>query len=63
MDNIPPRFKRTGKRNEIFIATKFGANAPSGKMIDGSPEYVKQACYKSLERLGVDQIDLFYAHR
>lgn len=58
-----PRFKRTGKRNEIFIATKFGAGSPSGKIIDGSPAYVKEACQKSLEKLGVDQIDLYYAHR
>ncbi|KAI0266183.1 NADP-dependent oxidoreductase domain-containing protein [Gloeopeniophorella convolvens] len=56
-------FKRTGKRNEIFLATKFGANPPSGRIIDCSPEYVKQAANKSLERLGVDYIDLFYAHR
>jgi aryl-alcohol dehydrogenase-like predicted oxidoreductase len=57
------RFKRTGKRNEIFIASKFGAGSPSGKMVDGSPAYVKEACQKSLEKLGVDQIDLYYAHR
>ncbi|KAH9970179.1 Aldo/keto reductase [Lactifluus volemus] len=55
--------KRTGKRNEIFLATKFGAGAPSGKMIDGSPAYVKEACNKSLGKLGVGYIDLFYAHR
>jgi aryl-alcohol dehydrogenase-like predicted oxidoreductase len=57
------RFKRTGKRNEIFLATKFGAGSPSGKIIDGSPAYVKEACNKSLAKLGVDYIDLFYAHR
>ncbi|KAI0247981.1 NADP-dependent oxidoreductase domain-containing protein [Lactifluus subvellereus] len=56
-------FKRTGKRSDIFLATKFGAGSPSGKMIDGSPAYVKEACNKSLERLGVDCIDLYYAHR
>ncbi|KAI9431957.1 NADP-dependent oxidoreductase domain-containing protein [Lactarius indigo] len=43
-------FKRTGKRSEIFLATKFGAGAPSGKVIDCSPAY-------SLERLGIDYID------
>ena len=58
-----PRFKRTGKRNEIFVATKFGAGSSSGKTVDGSPAYVKEACQKSLEKLGVDQIDLYYAHR
>jgi aryl-alcohol dehydrogenase-like predicted oxidoreductase len=57
------RLKRTGKRNELFLATKFGASSPSGKMIDGSPAYVKEACNKSLEKLGVNYIDLFYAHR
>jgi len=56
-------FKRTEKRDKIFIATKFGAGSPSGKTIDGSPAWVKEACGKSLEKLGVDQIDLFYAHR
>jgi len=56
-------FKRTGKRSDIFLATKFGAGSSSGKMIDCSPAYVKEACNKSLERLGVDYIDLFYAHR
>ncbi|KAI0296285.1 NADP-dependent oxidoreductase domain-containing protein [Multifurca ochricompacta] len=56
-------FKRTGKRNEIFLATKFGAGSPSGKLIDGSPAYVKEAFNKSLEKLGVDYVDLYYAHR
>ncbi|KAF9566054.1 Aldo/keto reductase [Agrocybe pediades] len=53
-------FKRTGKRNEIFLATKFGitSGAPNGK-----PEYVREACEKSLKRLGVDTIDLYYVHR
>jgi aryl-alcohol dehydrogenase-like predicted oxidoreductase len=58
-----PRFKRTGKRNEIFVATKIGAGSPSGKIIDCSPAYVKQACHNSLKKLGVDYIDLLYAHR
>ena len=57
------RFARTGKRSEIFLATKFGAGAPSGKMIDCSPAWVKEALNKSLEKLGVDYIDLYYAHR
>jgi aryl-alcohol dehydrogenase-like predicted oxidoreductase len=55
--------KRSGKRNEIFLATKFGGGSSSGKIIDCSPAYAKEACQKSLEKLGVDQIDLFYAHR
>jgi aryl-alcohol dehydrogenase-like predicted oxidoreductase len=56
-------FKRTGKRDKIFVATKIGAGSPSGKIIDCSPAYVKEACQKSLEKLGVDYIDLLYAHR
>ncbi|KAK0486611.1 NADP-dependent oxidoreductase domain-containing protein [Armillaria novae-zelandiae] len=53
-------FKRTGKRSEIFLTSKFGItmNGPRG-----DPEYVKQQCAKSLERLGVDYIDLYYQHR
>ena len=57
------RFKRTGKRNEIFLATKFGVTWGRDKSITGDPEYVKEACEKSLKRLGVDQIDLYYMHR
>ncbi|ORX89647.1 Aldo/keto reductase [Basidiobolus meristosporus CBS 931.73] len=53
-------FKRTGKRNEIFLATKFGIT-PSG--INGKPEYVRLSVEKSLARLGVEQIDLYYLHR
>lgn len=61
-------FARTGKRDEIFIATKF-ANKREGEgknmkmIVDSSPEYVKQACEKSLKRLGIKTIDLYYCHR
>ncbi|KAF9038985.1 Aldo/keto reductase [Hymenopellis radicata] len=48
------------KRSSIFLATKFGVSPTGGK---GDPEYVKQQCNKSLERLGVDHIDLYYQHR
>jgi len=52
-------FKRTGKRDQIFLATKFGyASAKNFKHIDSSAEYCKKACEKSLETLGVDYIDL-----
>ncbi|KAJ4357830.1 uncharacterized protein N0V89_002406 [Didymosphaeria variabile] len=53
------------KREHIFLATKFA----NRKMDDGSfkidstPEYAKQACYKSLERLGLPNVDLYYVHR
>ncbi|TFK66087.1 Aldo/keto reductase [Pluteus cervinus] len=58
-DLIGKWFKRTGKRNEIFLATKFGG----GAQIRGDPEYVDECIEKSLSRLGVDYVDLFYAHR
>lgn len=62
---IYSRFKRTGKRKEIFIATKFGIDVSVGipPGIRGDREYVKQQINKSLERLGVDSIDLVYCHR
>jgi len=59
-------FKRTGNRKDIFLASKFGFLLnEQGQIVgvDTSPEYVKKACAKSLERLGVDTIDLYYAHR
>jgi aryl-alcohol dehydrogenase-like predicted oxidoreductase len=49
------------KRADIFLATKFAVK--EGHVIDSSPEYVKIACDKSLKRLGVKQIDLYYCHR
>lgn len=54
------------KRKDIFLATKFAfvhAGDKPGPMIDSSPEYLKDACEKSLKRLGVDTIDLYYCHR
>ncbi|CAK5274103.1 unnamed protein product [Mycena citricolor] len=63
-DLIGQWFKRTGKRDEIFLASKFGFIGMSGdRVIDGSPEYVRTAVEKSLSRLGVDTIDLYYLHR
>ncbi|KAF4302565.1 pyridoxine 4-dehydrogenase [Botryosphaeria dothidea] len=63
-------FKRTGKRDQIFLASKFGgpvgaASKPDSKdhKIRTDPAYVKQACQRSLDRLGVDTIDLYYVHR
>ncbi|KAI0371376.1 Aldo/keto reductase [Pilatotrama ljubarskyi] len=56
--------KKTGKRNDIFLATKFGLAAGiPGRMVCGDPEYVPKAIDKSLERLGVDYVDLWYLHR
>ncbi len=53
-----------GRRGVIVLASKFGnmrAGAP--RPVDGRPEYVPVACEASLKRLGVDVIDLYYAHR
>ena len=54
------------RRDEIVIATKFGnVRGADGTYlrIDGSPQYVRSACDASLQRLGVDHIDLYYLHR
>ena len=57
----------SGRREEVVLATKFGnvpdPEDPTHRWIDGSPEYVKRACDASLQRLGVDHIDLYYQHR
>src|SRR4051812_40083323 len=55
-----------GRRDEVFLATKFGnVRDAQGAWIDVSvrPEYVLEACDKSLKRLGVSVIDLYYQHR
>jgi aryl-alcohol dehydrogenase-like predicted oxidoreductase len=52
------------RRSEATIATKFGQLMKDGKrVVCGTPEYVKSACDASLQRLGIDTIDLYYAHR
>ena len=53
--------KRTGKRSEVFLASKFGFK--SDLSLDGSKENVKLSVESSLARLGVDYIDLYYLHR
>ena len=55
-----------GRRDEVVLATKFGnVRTKEGAFlgIRGTPEYVREACDASLERLGVDHIDLYYQHR
>jgi aryl-alcohol dehydrogenase-like predicted oxidoreductase len=55
-----------GRRDEVVLATKFGnVRSETGAFlgIEGSPDYVRKACDASLERLGVDHIDLYYQHR
>ncbi len=53
-------------RDKVVIATKFGfvrSRDETLSGVNGKPEYVKQACEASLKRLGVERIDLYYAHR
>lgn len=53
-----------GKWEGIFLATKFGFVVRDGERdIDCSPEHVQEACEASLQRLGIETIDLYYAHR
>ena len=55
-----------GRREQVVLATKFGnERRPDGSWvgINGRPKYVRAACEASLERLGVDVIDLYYQHR
>lgn len=57
-------FKETGRRKEIFLCSKFANSLVNGQhIVRGDKEYVHQACKDSLERLGVDKIDLYYQHR
>jgi aryl-alcohol dehydrogenase-like predicted oxidoreductase len=59
------RGARDGRAGErVLIATKFGIIRERGaKRLDGSPAYVARACDASLQRLGVNTIDLYYLHR
>src|SRR5580704_10320549 len=53
-----------GRRNEVAIATKFGFVIGTGvTQLDGSPANAHRAVEGSLQRLGVDVIDLYYLHR
>jgi aryl-alcohol dehydrogenase-like predicted oxidoreductase len=56
-----------GRRSGVVLATKFGFVADqelaATRKLDGRPEYVHRACEASLQRLGVDTIDLYYLHR
>jgi aryl-alcohol dehydrogenase-like predicted oxidoreductase len=54
------------RRDRVILATKFGivrGEDKSFRGVNGSPEYVHQACHASLQRLGTDYIDLYYLHR
>jgi aryl-alcohol dehydrogenase-like predicted oxidoreductase len=56
-----------GRRNQVFLATKFGIvrdpNDPQKRGVDGSPAYVRKSVEGSLQRLGIETIDLYYQHR
>ena len=55
-----------GRREGVVLATKFGnVRGPDGAWlgVNGRPDYVRRACDASLQRLGVDHIDLYYQHR
>jgi len=56
-----------GRRDQVFLATKFGIQRdpanPKRRGISGKPDYVRLSCEASLQRLKVEQIDLYYQHR
>ena len=55
-----------GRRDEVVLATKFGnVRGPKDEYLgsDGKPAYVRPACEASLQRLGIETIDLYYQHR
>ncbi|MGA3067315.1 MAG: aldo/keto reductase [Tepidisphaeraceae bacterium] len=54
------------RRDQVVLATKFGnLRAADGTFlgVSGKPQYVREACEASLQRLGVETIDLYYQHR
>ncbi|MBT2372800.1 aldo/keto reductase [Pseudomonas fluorescens] len=56
-----------GKRDQVFLASKFGivrdpAN-PALRGVNGRPEYIRQSIDGTLQRLGIDTLDLYYQHR
>lgn len=56
-----------GRRDEVFLATKFGIvgdpRDATVRRVNGSPEYVRASIDASLQRLGVDHVELYYQHR
>ncbi|MCS4504849.1 aldo/keto reductase [Arhodomonas aquaeolei] len=64
-EELLARFLKEGG-SDAFIATKFGIRKAPGeyaRTIDNSPDYIRQACDASLQRLGRERIDLYYVHR
>ncbi len=68
-ESLIGRFIKEGgaaRRAQVVVATKFGIVREPGRYerrIDNSPAYIRSACEASLQRLGVDSIDLYYCHR
>ncbi|KAG6856538.1 hypothetical protein H0H87_003357, partial [Tephrocybe sp. NHM501043] len=65
-DLIGKWFTETGRRSEIFLATKFGAwdvNNPQVRKANSKPSYIRGQIQRSLARLQTDYIDLYYQHR
>ncbi|KAG5917594.1 hypothetical protein E4U42_007182 [Claviceps africana] len=58
-------FRRSGKRDDIFLATKFGLRSIHGgsSSITNDAAWIREACQRSLDRLGIETIDLYYCHR
>ncbi|WP_314352834.1 aldo/keto reductase [Pseudomonas rhodesiae] len=56
-----------GKRDQVFLASKFGIirdlATPASRGVNGSPEYIRASIDGTLQRLGVDTLDLYYQHR
>ncbi|MCB0795969.1 MAG: aldo/keto reductase [Flavobacteriales bacterium] len=55
-----------GRRDRLVLATKFAVmRGPKGEFLglNGKPEYIREACEKSLKRLQTERIDLYYMHR
>lgn len=65
-ENLFGRFLKTVERDRVLVCTKYGslASGPDGlPAVNNDPAYIAQACEASLNRLGVEVIDLYYMHR
>ncbi len=64
-EEVLARALKDGYRDKVVLATKFGQTQVEGggMGVNGRPEYVIEACEKSLQRLETDVIDLYYQHR
>ncbi len=51
------------RRDEFVLASKCGLSRGTERELNGHPDVLKQTCEESLQRLGVDHIDLYYLHR